>query len=361
VLLIALSLPAWAAPLATAEVSVDAGGDVLVADGVVEAVRQSEIAAQVPGRITALLVKAGDRVKAGQVLVRIDERIADQQAQAGRSQVAALAAQLDAAGKEYQRKRQLFEQGFLSKAALERAESDFKTAQAQTKAQMSQVESSVVQTGLHALLAPYAGIVAKVHVELGDMASPGKPLITFYDPAALRVVVNVPQTRVGALRSDAAVIEIPAAPPALAAIKASAMTVLPTADPVSQMVQVRFDLPVSLSARSSQAPGRPKIGLAPLGGDSGQGAEPGAQLVPGMFARARLTIAQQGQSRRMSIPSRALFRRSEVTAVYVLDARGHPQLRLVRSGRTAAECTEILAGLEPGEKVVLDPLAAIPR
>jgi hypothetical protein len=47
--------------------------------------------------------------------------------------------------------------------------------------------------------------------------------------------------------------------------------------------------------------------------------------------------------------------------VYVLDARGHPQLRLVRSGRTAAECTEILAGLEPGEKVVLDPLAAIPR
>ncbi len=273
-LLIELALPACAAPLATAEVMVDNAADTLVADGVVEAVRQSEIAAQVPGRITALLVKAGDKVRAGQVLARIDERIAEQQAQASRSQVAALAAQLDAASKEYQRKRQLFEQGFLSKAALERAESDFKTAQAQTKAQMSQVESSVVQTGLHALLAPYAGIVAKVDVELGDMASPGKPLITFYDPAALRVVVNVPQTRVGALRREAAVIEIPAAPPALALIKAAVMTVLPTADPVSQMVQIRFALPANA-----------------------------AGLTPGMFARARLAVNAAGQAKRLSVPA----------------------------------------------------------
>jgi membrane fusion protein, multidrug efflux system len=50
-----------------------------------------------------------------------------------------------------------------------------------------------------------------------------------------------------------------------------------------------------------------------------------------------------------------------LTAVYVLDAKARPQLRLVRAGRTAGGSTEILAGLEPGEKVVLDPLAAIPK
>ncbi len=332
VLLLALSLPVMAAPLATAEVSIDNAADTLVADGVVEAVRQSEIAAQVQGRITALLVKAGDKVKAGQVLARVDERIANQQAQAGRSQAAALAAQLDAASKEYQRRRQLFDQGFLSKAALERAESDFKTAQAQTRAQMSQVESSVVQTGLHVLVAPYAGIVAKVDVELGDMASPGKPLITFYDPAVLRVVVNVPQTRVGGLRREAAIIEIPAAPAALTSIKSQEMTILPTADPVSQMVQVRLALPAKTDG-----------------------------LTPGMFARARLAVANQSQGKRLSVPSQAVFRRSELTTVYVLDSAGQPQLRLVRIGRTEAGRVEILAGLEPGEKVVLDPLAAVPQ
>lgn len=330
--MVALSQPVSAAPLATAEVVVDGAADRLVADGVVEAVRQSDISTQVPGRVTALLVKAGDSVKAGQVLVRIDERIAQQQALAGRSQVTALAAQLDAATKDYQRQQLLFKQGFLSQAALDRAESQFKTTQAQTRAQMAQVESAVVQTGLHVLAAPYSGVVSKVDVELGDMASPGKPLLTVYDPAAMRVAVNVPQTRVTTLRQESSSIEIPAAPPALALIKAPAMTILPTADPVSQMVQVRFDLP-------AKTPG----------------------LSPGMFARARLAVAAQGSVRRLTIPSQAVFKRSELTAVYVLDKSGWPQLRLIRSGRVASGRTEVLAGLEAGEKVVLDPIAAIPQ
>jgi membrane fusion protein, multidrug efflux system len=336
VVCVVVAQPVLAAPLATAVVSVDNASDTLVADGVVEAVRQSDIAAQVTGRITALLVKAGDHVKAGQALLRIDERIAQQQALAGRSQVVALAAQLDAASKEYQRKQRLFQQGFLSQAALEKAESDYKTTQAQTRAQMAQVQSAVVETGLHALMAPYAGIVSKVNVELGDMASPGRALLTVYDPSALRVVVNVPQTRVGALKRDPALIEIPAVSQAQVPIKAIAMIVLPTADPVSQMVQVRLALPSSAS---------------------------GLTLTPGMFARARLAIESQGQVKRLSVPSQAVFKRSELTAVYVMDANtqpAKPQLRLVRAGRIDAGRTEILAGLEPGEKVVLDPLAAIP-
>lgn len=332
VFFVAAALPATASLLASAEVVAESSGDVVVADGVVEAVRQSDIAAQVPGRITGLFVKAGDTVKAGQTLVRIDERIAQQQASAGRSQVAALRAQLDAATKEYERQQTLFKQGFLSRAALDHAESQFKTVQAETKAQMAQVESSVVQTGLHVLTAPYAGVVSKVDVEVGDMASPGKPLITVYDPAAMRVVVNVPQMRVGALKQEASSIEIPAAPPALASIKAPVMTVLPTADPVSQMVQVRFDLP-------AKTPG----------------------LLPGMFARARLAVTTQGAVKRLTIPSQAVFKRSELTAVYVLDKNGRPQLRLIRSGRVALGRTEVLAGLDAGERVVLDPLAAVPQ
>ena len=331
-ILLSLLQQAGAAPLATAEVSVDGSADALVVDGVVEAVRQSEVAAQVSGRITALMVRAGDTVKAGQVLLRIDERIAQQQALVGRSQVAAYAAQLDAATKEYQRQQLLFKQGFLSHAALDRAESQFKTVQAQTRAQMAEAESAVVQTGLHVLVAPYGGVVSRVDAELGDTASPGKPLVTIYDPAAMRVVVNVPQTRVAALRQGAATIDIPAAPPALASFTAPAMIVLPTADPVSQMVQVRFALPAKAAA-----------------------------LSPGMFARARLAMVASGQQKRLSIPSQAVFRRSELTAVYVLDKSGQPQLRLIRGGRVSDGRTEVLAGLDAGEKVVLDPLAANPQ
>lgn len=331
VLTLALARVAMAA-LPTAEVTAVSTTDTVAADGVVEAERQSDIAAQVPGRVTALLVNAGDSVKAGQTLIRIDERIAQQQALAGRSQVAALAAQLDAATKEYQRQRTLYQQGFLSQAALERAESQFKTAQAQTKAQMAQVESAVVQTGLHILAAPYEGIVAKTDVQLGDMAVPGKVLITLYDPRQMRVTVNVPQTRIAGLRREAVRVEIPAAPPALAALELKEMVVLPTADPVSQTVQIRLPLPALLKG-----------------------------LTPGMFARAYLPVVAKGSATRVRVPSQAVFHRSELTAVYVVDKDGKPQMRLVRTGRVEGGQVEILAGLEVGERVVLDPLAAIPQ
>jgi hypothetical protein len=164
------------------------------------------------------------------------------------------------------------------------------------------------------------------------MASPGKPLITMYDPAEMRVSVNLPQTLVGVLRKETVKVEIPAAPPALASIELREMIVLPTADPVSQMMQIRLPLP----AKS-------------------------AGLVPGMFARAYFPTNARGGVTRIKVPSQAVFRRSELTAVYVVDKGGKPQLRLVRAGKIDAGQTEILAGLEAGEKVVLDPLAAIPQ
>lgn len=329
IVLIAVVRGACAA-LPTAEVTVVSAADTVAADGVVEAERQSDVAAQVTGRVTALLVKAGDVVKAGQTLVRIDERIAQQQALAGRSQVSALAAQLDAATKEYQRQQRLYAQGFLSQAALERAESQFKTVQAQTRAQMAQVESAMVQTGLHVLTAPYDSIVAKTDVQLGDMAVPGKALVTLYDSARMRVTVNVPQTRIAGLRREAVKVDIPAAPPALATLILNEVVVLPTADPVSQMVQIRLPLPANTKG-----------------------------LTPGMFARAYLPVTTQGGAIRVKVPSQAVFHRGELTAVYVEGKNGKPQLRLVRTGRVEADTIEVLAGLNAGERVVLDPLAAM--
>lgn len=91
------------AALETAAVQLEGGGQVYVADGYVEAIRQSVIAAQVPGRVTALTVKAGDSIKSGQVLAKIDERAAAQQAAASQAQVAAAQAQVEVARKEYER------------------------------------------------------------------------------------------------------------------------------------------------------------------------------------------------------------------------------------------------------------------
>ena len=81
---------------------------------------------------------------------------------------------------------------YISQAALERAESQFKAAQAQAAALQAQAGAARTQSGLHVLRAPYAGVVADVPVSPGDMAMPGRALMTIYEPEALRVTAAVP-------------------------------------------------------------------------------------------------------------------------------------------------------------------------
>ncbi|MCZ7561377.1 MAG: biotin/lipoyl-binding protein [Burkholderiaceae bacterium] len=99
-------------------------------DGTLQAVRQSTVAAQVSGNVVQLLVRAGDAVRAGQVLARIDER--DAQAGLARSEAAVAQSQAELANAQaqYERSRQLRAQGFVSQAALDIAEAQFRAAQA---------------------------------------------------------------------------------------------------------------------------------------------------------------------------------------------------------------------------------------
>lgn len=302
----------------------------VMVEGVVEAIKSSSIAPQVAGNITVLPVKAGDAVKSGQLLARIDPRIASQQVLANDAQVAAARAQLSAARQEFERKRRLHDQQYISQAAFERAESAYKTAEAQTKAQLAQAGMAHVQTGLHTINAPYAGLVADVMVEQGDMAMPGQPLLTVYDPKAMRVVINVPQSQLSALaHEENVVVMIPAAVESERKLLGTQVTILPVADAVSNMVKVRVTLPQNLIS-----------------------------IRPGMFARANLPIADKVVKGQIYVPERAVIRRSELSAVYVVDNKGRPQLRQVRPGRVSGEHVEIFSGLQAGERIAIDPIAA---
>lgn len=301
-------------------------------DGVVEALRQTAIAAQVSGAVVELAVKAGDRVSAGQLLLRIDARTADQNAAASDAQVQAARAALAVASQEYARQKQLFEKNYISQAALERAESEFKATQAQVTAQLAQAGAAKTQTGLHVVRAPYAGVIAEVPVSLGDMAMPGRPLLTLYDPSALRISAAVPQSvasRLAAGQLPRA--ELPGLPPAQQWVTPVRLQQLPTADAATHTVTLRLDLPAGL-----------------------------AGVAPGMFARLWLPVADGAApaAPALTVPRQAVVRRAEMTGLYVLDDQGRPLLRQVRLGRVDGDRIEILSGLMAGEKVVTDPQAA---
>ncbi|MEN9314848.1 MAG: hypothetical protein RIS35_1241 [Pseudomonadota bacterium] len=324
---------ATAADLASIEVKSSATTAVSGFDAVVEAVRQAVVSAQVPGAIVHLAVKAGDRVAAGQVLARIDARAAEQGAAASDAQVGAARASLEVATKEYERQKALHQKSYISKSALERAEAEFKATQSQVEAQLAQAGAARTQAGLHVLRAPFSGVVAEVPVSQGDMAMPGRPLMTVYDPGAMRITASVPQSVTAGLRADPPPrIELPGLPAGTASIAPKRIEVLPAVDPATHTVQIRAELP-----------------------DTVKGA------VPGMFARLWLGTAELSGARgpkTIEVPREAIVRRAELTAVYVLDPGGKPVLRQVRLGRASEGKVEVLSGLSGGERVATDPQAA---
>ena len=325
VTLLPVASGAQAPKLATATVDYREVGLTYAADGIVEAVRTTTIGAQVPGRIVELRVNAGDAVARGQVLARIDEREAAQGVAANRAQAARTEADLANASVNLERTRKLVAQNFVSKAALDKAQADFDATRAQLEAARASTAQAMTVQGHTVITAPYAGVVAERLVDLGDMAQPGKPLLTLFEPKALRAVAYVPQDRVAAIRGGSAAVEIRELKER---IKVERVTVLPSADPRTHTTQVRVDLPAGLQG-----------------------------VYPGQFARVHFPI---GGARKLTIPASAVVYRSEVAGAYVVAADGAITFRQLRLGESAGEAgIEVLAGIAPGEKVALDPVAAL--
>lgn len=326
-LLIAAAVaPAAAQNLATAAVEIREVGRTYAADGVIEAVRAATLAAQVAGRVVELRVNAGDAVTKGQVLARIDEREAAQGVAAGRAQTARAEADLGNARASLERTQKLVAQNFISKAALDKAQADYDAARAQLAAARASTSQAVTVQGHTLITAPYAGVVAERLTELGEMAQPGKPLFSMYDPKDLRAVAYVPQAKIAEIRGGAtASVEIPAL---AQRVPAARIVILPSADPRTHTTQVRIELPDGLKG-----------------------------VYPGQFARVHFTA---GKASKLVIPASAVVHRSEVAGAYVVDTQGVIRFRQLRLGEPAGDDgIELLAGIAPGEKVALDPVAAL--
>lgn len=284
---------------------------VYTAEAVVEAVRQATVAAQVPGRVLDVRVDAGQRVKKGDLLMRLDNREASENA-------AAAQAQMINAKAAYERTQRLVEQKFVSAAALDKAKSDYAAAQAATGASRAGESHAMVT-------APMSGLIAARLTEQGEMAVPGKPLLTIYDPSELRVTAQVPQSELARLKlASRARIEFKEGGHA---VSSSAIQILPTVDAATHTATVRAVLPAAT-----------------------------AEAVPGSFVRVHFVI---GSAVKLTVPAKAVLRRGEVTAVYVLAAGKPPALRQLRLGGVMGDGSlEVLAGLTAGEQIVTDPVQA---
>ena len=294
-----------------------------ILDGVLEAVNQSTVSAQTSGRVEEILVDVNDTVEAGKTIIRL--RASEQQAGLDQAQAALQEAQAryHEAQTEYQRVANIFQRKLIAKAELDAAEAAFNAAAARLDSAVAGVQRAREQVSYTEIKAPYSGIVLERQVELGEAVQPGQPLMTGFSLDLLRAVSNVPQRLLNRVQAQSrAEIILPDD----SRVSASKLVFFPYADPASNVFKVRVYLP-----------------------------EKTPHVYPGMFVKVAFTVGEQTV---LTIPRKALLQRSELSAVYVL-AEGRVSLRQIRPGRVLDDDRlEILAGLDAGEQVVLDPVAA---
>jgi RND family efflux transporter MFP subunit len=253
-----------------------------------------------------------------------EQQAALKAAQAGLKEAEARFAEAEA---EFNRVQDVFAKKLVSKAALDRANADFEAARQRLEAAKAKMTQAQEQLDHTVVKAPYAGIVVKRHVETGETANIGQPLMTGFALDELRATASVPQSVIAKVRAQSrARVIVNGDDPR--GVDANRLTIYPFADPATHTFKVRVDFPAGQTAG----------------------------LYPGMFAKVAFTT---GVEKRLLVPLRAIVHRSEVTAVYVVGDEEKMAFRQIRTGRVLDnEKVEVLAGLEEGERVALDPIHA---
>ncbi len=270
--------------------------------GTIQAAERAVIAARINGHIIALPVTLGSRVKAGERLIQISAgEISAKLLQA--------TAQLNQAERNLNREQKLLKKDAATPEGVKTQEDAYKIAQASHK------EARTILSYTN-ITAPFDGIITRKMANIGDLATPGKPLLHLENESNHQVLTDIPEAMVIKMRlGDTVTVSVPAAETTRIGTVAE---IAPAADPLSRTATVKIHLPVISNLRSGQ------------------------------FARVFLTESLQ---KAIMVPIEAVLPFGQMERVFLVE-NDRARLRLVRTGRRENGKTEILSGLTPGDTII---------
>ena len=304
------------------------------AAGTVHAQESAVLSSQVMGRVTSVLVREGDTVQSGQLLVSLDGAQALSDLDRSHAAVASTEAELKTAETDaalakstLARYQMLRDRKSVSPQEFDEVERRSESATARVKAARAHMlaaksseAASRESAGYSRLHAPFAGIVTARHVDPGTMATPGMPLLEVDKNGSLQLHVTVDESLLPLLRRGTIV------PATIAAssqpLNGRIAEIVPVADPSSHSFLVKVDLPAT------------------------------AGLHPGMFGTAGIKTANYSA---LLVPESAVVNHGSLNSVWILDVNHIASLRYVTVGAKHDAMLEILSGVSSGETFVLSP------
>ena len=299
--------------------------------GTVRARTSALVSARIPGTVSVLHVREGDRVRKGQLLGQLDsqENVAQatgavaaiDEAKRGLEEAQARQKLADAT---YSRFKKLYDEQALTRQEFDTRQTERDLAHqavARAEARLRQTQEASRAAGAVAdytkIVAPISGVIVAKQADLGATVFPGQPLMTIDDEGSYQLELAIPESNLNAVRSGTPVqVSIDATSGSFAG---RVSEVVPASDPASRTFVAKVAIPAK-GVRS------------------------------GMFGRGSIALGSSVKGIR--VPRSALFERGALTAVWAVGSDDIVRMRLVKPGRVQGDSIEVLSGLADGDRVV---------
>ncbi|MBI5634579.1 MAG: efflux RND transporter periplasmic adaptor subunit [Nitrospirae bacterium] len=286
--------------------------------GTVKAKTVSLIASRMMGSITSIKVKEGDRVNAGHLLATVDDSDVAQRVRAAEKAVEAAAQQRSLADVTYKRYKNLYDDKALSGQELDQIETRNKVSDMEYERAKAMLQEARAYHAFTRITAPVPGLVTEKKADLGSTAVPGIPLFTIEDTSGYRIEASIDEKQAGKIKPG---LEVTVFIESLnREIRGKVTEVVPAVDAATRTQLI-------------------KIAISSEG------------LRSGSYGKVSIPA---GKKEAILVNRKAVVEKGQLTGIYAVDANSIITYRLIRTGKAYGDKVEVLSGLNPNDKVIVD-------
>jgi len=288
--------------------------------GIVEPEMVVNVVHRSGGKVDQVRVKDGDKVQAGDLLVRLDSAEISAQVSQAEAAYRMVQAQYEAAAISLEDTRALYDGEIVSRQQFQQAETQYKVLEAQVAQAAAGLQLARIQLDNTLITAPIGGTVSGVTVNPGEMVSPGMPVATINKLEMMEVRVQLTEKDVGRI-AEGQKVEVFVSAVSSEPLKGEVVNISPVADPRTRTYQMK----VALANEASLLKG-------------------------GMTAVIKVATAVEKDT--VIIPSEAVLTQQGLQIVYIVE-EGFAMRRPVRIGLENQTSASVLEGVSAGEQVVI--------